>query len=188
MIDDSSLLHAEQPYDPQKAREYYLRTRKLKGRRRGSAVQNTSTRSSTASAAAKQKAKPKKTAAQKRKEVEIQVAALKKRLARLKEVLAELVKAAQKRSGVDKPDPKHKADSKSNAKDAKPQTAQQKREAAKRAKENYEKNKDKQTPEKELADLKKEIKAIRAKIQKALDDAKKQNARNPKSKTAPKRR
>lgn len=29
--------HGEQPYDPKKAREYYLRTRKLKGRKKGSA-------------------------------------------------------------------------------------------------------------------------------------------------------
>lgn len=32
--DGSPLMHGRRPYDPAKAREYYLRTRKLKGRRK----------------------------------------------------------------------------------------------------------------------------------------------------------
>lgn len=35
--DGSTLMHGPQPYDPAKAREYYLRTRKLKGRKKGQA-------------------------------------------------------------------------------------------------------------------------------------------------------
>jgi len=33
--DGTTLMHGVKPYDPQKAHEYYLRTRKLKGRRKG---------------------------------------------------------------------------------------------------------------------------------------------------------
>lgn len=33
--DGTVLMHGARPYDPQKAREYYLRTRKLKGRKKG---------------------------------------------------------------------------------------------------------------------------------------------------------
>ena len=33
--DGTTLMHAGRPYDPKKAHEYYLRTRKLKGRRKG---------------------------------------------------------------------------------------------------------------------------------------------------------
>ena len=34
--DGTTLMHGKRPYDPVKAREYYLKTRKLKGRRKGS--------------------------------------------------------------------------------------------------------------------------------------------------------
>jgi len=33
--DGTTLMHGKKPYDPRKAREYYLRTRKLKGRQPG---------------------------------------------------------------------------------------------------------------------------------------------------------
>lgn len=36
--DGTVLMHGSQPYDPKKAREYYLRTRKLKGRKKGKGV------------------------------------------------------------------------------------------------------------------------------------------------------
>lgn len=36
--DGTILLHAEAPYDPVKAHEYYIRTRKLKGRKKGRAL------------------------------------------------------------------------------------------------------------------------------------------------------
>lgn len=35
--DGTTLMHAGQPYDPAKAHDYYLRTRKLKGRKKGAA-------------------------------------------------------------------------------------------------------------------------------------------------------
>ena len=130
MIDDSALLHAEKPYDAQKAREYYLRTRKLKGRKKGSGQPTPTGRNPRGAQpkAAPHPVKPRKTKAQKQKEAEVQVAALKKRLARLKEALAELVKAAKLRSGVEtKTDKaKSKAQANSDAKSRKPLTARQK--------------------------------------------------------------
>jgi len=38
MPDGTTLMHGPAPYDPVKAREYYLRTRKLKGRQKAAAV------------------------------------------------------------------------------------------------------------------------------------------------------
>lgn len=37
--DGTTLMHGKRPYDPVKARAYYLRTRKLKGRKKGTADQ-----------------------------------------------------------------------------------------------------------------------------------------------------
>jgi len=177
IVDDSALIH-EKPYDPQKAREYYLRTRKLKGRkaRSGDPEPGAKRSGSAKPQGGNRPAKVVKTKAQKRKEAEVQVAALKKRLERLKDVLAELVKAAKARSGVETKTDKAKAKAEKNA-DAKsrtPLTAKQKREAAKRAKEHYEENK--KNPEKDVEELQKQIKEIRAKIKAAIADAKKKSA------------
>lgn len=187
IVDDSALIH-EAPYDPSKAREYYLRTRKLKGRKAGAGDPQPSGRSGSAKApTGKPRGRPKKTAAQKRKEAEVQVAALKKRLERLKEVLSELVKAAKARSGVETKTDKAKSKAQKNqdAKAKTPLTAKQKREAAKKAKENYDKT---NSPEKDVQELQAQIKDIKAKIQKAIEDAKKQSARKSTSQTASKGR
>jgi len=188
IVDDSALIH-EAPYDPNKAREYYLRTRKLKGRKAGAGDPQPSGRSGSAKpTGAKRTAKPKKTPAQKRKEAEAQVANLKKRLARLKDVLADLVKAAKARSGVETKTDKAKSQAQKNqdAKAKTPLTAKQKREAAKKAKERYEETK--KAPDKDIEELQAQIKDIKAKIKKALEDAKKQSARKSKSQTATKGR
>lgn len=139
MADD--LVH---DYDAAKRREYYLRTRKLKGRTK---------------TAPKPKA-PKKTRAQRqaerRRKLEAQVAALKGRLEKLQAVLAELTKAAKARSGVkEKSDPK-KATSTSKKTAEKKLTPVQKAKAAKAAEEYRKKN-----PDKALAD---DIKSLNAKI------------------------
>ena len=42
--DGTTLIHEGRPYDPVKAHEYYLRTRKLKGRKKGSAKTASETR------------------------------------------------------------------------------------------------------------------------------------------------
>lgn len=186
IVDDSALIHGE-AYDPQKAREYYLRTRKLKGRKKGSGDPEPSGRNSAGSKASTSRTrKPKKTSAQKRKEAEAQVAALEKRLERLKDVLAELVKKAKARSGVEdskSSSPKDRAKQNADEKARKPLTAKQKREAAERSKKNYEENK--KTPNQEIKELQAKIKAIRAQIKAAIAASKKQSS---KSQTAPKGR
>ena len=175
-FDDSFLLH-KQPYNAAKAHEYYLRTRQLKGRKKGQAQQT-----------AAQRAKAKAAAEAKRKKaVQAEVTKLKARLERLQEELRKLVAAAKARSGV-KETPTETASRNESSKSNKPLTAKQKAAKAKSAKENYEKNKKKQSPDDELKEVRAEIKAIREKIKKALEDAKKKNANKSKSKTASKGR
>ncbi|AWN06113.1 hypothetical protein SEA_MIEK_10 [Streptomyces phage Miek] len=124
---DSEVAHA---YDAAKRRDYYLRTRNLKGRKPGA-----------------KKVAPKKTRAQRqaerRRKLEAQVDALKARLEKLREVLASEVKKAQARSGVkDSKTPAKKASpSKSSSKTPK-LTAAQKAKAAKAAEEYRKKNQD----------------------------------------------
>jgi hypothetical protein len=148
-----NLVHA---YDATKRREYYLRNRKLKGRKPG------------------QGPPPKKTRAQRqaerRKKLEAQVDALKGRLERLQSVLAELTKQAKARSGVEpkKTGPKKTETGGSKTPDRK-LTPTQKAKAAK-ASEAYRKK----NPEKALSDdvtsLNEKIKTIRKRIEKMRQD------------------
>lgn len=182
MIDDSELFHAG-AYDPAKAREYYLRTRKLKGKRPTTAtlvgpgrggrrptkgvgrVGGKANRSNTKS---------------RRAELLAQKKALEKRLDRLREVLAQRVKEAKGRSGVAKKPKKDekgsapetqvdKADRNSSEK-GKPLTSKQKSEKAKKAKEAYEKEHP-NTLSEDVDILKEQIKDIQAKIKKTIADA-----------------
>jgi hypothetical protein len=82
---EDTLQHA---YDAAKRREYYLRTRKLKGRKKADPA-----------IAAARRAAAKAAKVAKHKAMEAKVNALKARLEQLKKVLAEMVKAAQARSG-----------------------------------------------------------------------------------------
>ena len=151
MADD--LVHA---YDAAKRREYYLRTRKLKGRTK----------------TVKPKP-PKKTRAQRqaerRRKLEADVAALKGRLAKLQAVLAELTKAAKARSGV-----KDKATPQKSTSTAKKTTAQkltpaQKTKAAKAAEEYRKKNPDKALSE-DIKSLNAKIKTIQERIAKMRNE------------------
>lgn len=173
IVDDSILLHDNllHAYDPVKAREYYLRTRKLKGRKKGSEDNKGDKNSGSVKPSGTKKSPVvKKRAKQKRAETEAKVAALKKRLERLKEVLSELVKEAKARSGVKDESPKAKADQNEETKARKPLTSAQKKAQAERAKKAYEKEK-KQSPDQELKELQEKIKDIRAKIKAAIADA-----------------
>lgn len=187
-IDDSALFHGV--YDPVKAREYYLRTRKLKGRRRSTASINNPGKGGrrpsnppAKPARAGSKANRSKTKSR-QAELRAQKEALEKRLDRLREVLAELVAEAKKRSGGD-PNKKKRGDEKDKApetkadkadrnkaeKDRKPLTAKQKADKAKKAKETYEKeNPNSLSMDVEI--LQEQVKDIQVKIQKALADAK----------------
>jgi ubiquinone biosynthesis protein UbiJ len=139
MADD--LVHA---YDATKRREYYLRTRKLKGHKPAQAKP------------------PKKTRAQRqaerRKKLEAQVDALKGRLEKLRTVLAELTKQAKARSGVETKKTNSKTTTSSTKKPAeKKLTPAQKAKAAKASEEYRKKN-----PEKALSE---DVKSLNEKIQ-----------------------
>lgn len=180
MIDDSALLVHGSRYDPVKAREYYLRTRKLKGRKPAAskpAPSKTVSKRVQGSVGKPNRAKTKSRQA----ELKAQKEALEKRLERLREVLADLVEAAKKRSGGDpnkKKDEKgkapetqvDKADRNKAEKDRKPLTAKQKADKAKKAKEEYEKEHPTSLSD-DVEILREQVKDIQGKIQKALDDA-----------------
>lgn len=169
--DDSALIHGRAPYDPAKAREYYLRTRKLKGRRTPRLV------------APKGNGRPhavpvhvKKSSRQ--AELKAERAALEKRLDRLRDILAKKVKAAKARSGVKAPEHKtsqQKAATKERGKNDKPLTASQKHEKAAKARADYKKEhgdsgKDTNVQQ-DIASLRKQIADIRARIDAAIKDA-----------------
>lgn len=145
-------------YDAIKRREYYLRTRKLKGRKKGSA----------------KPAPPKKTRAQRqaerRKKQEAQIAALKGRLEKLRDVLAAEVKKAQARSGVETkkatPAKTSTSQQKSSGKTEK-LTAAQKTAKAKADKKRQE---ELNTPEAQIKSLNEKIKTIQERIAKMRKD------------------
>lgn len=162
-VDDSALLTHSRVYDPVKARQYYLRTRQLKGRQAG-AVQLPGHHPSA-----------------RQQEIAAQRAALEKRLNRLKSVLAEKVAAAKGRSGVTlPPDPRQTSTEQAKEKSAQneaskadtPLTAQQKREKAAQAKEAYQKAHP--SPQQELVQLQRQIVDIRAQIKAAVEVARTQ--------------
>lgn len=173
--DDSALIHGRQPYDAAKAREYYLRTRKLKGRRPARIV------------APKGNGRPhavpvphKKSSRQ--AELKAQRAALEKRLDRLRDILAQKVKAAKARSGVKTPvkkTPHQKAATKERGKNDKPLTAAEKHKKAAEARAAYKKHGggdgkgggQDTTVQQDIAQLRKQIADIRARIDAAIKDA-----------------
>lgn len=153
-------------YDPVKAREYYLRNRKLKGKKPG-ASRPSSTRPSGGNTATamrpKAAVKPKSNT---KAASEARVAAMKVRLQHLESLLKTLLKQAKARSGVDpastaKKDPA--SDGSKAAGDSKPTTAAEKAKAAKRSKEAY----DKSHPEEALT---KDIEAVQKRIAKVRED------------------
>lgn len=156
MADD--LQHA---YDPAKRREYYLRTRKLKGRK--AAAIRTSKSRPTAKPKPPTLTRAQRQAARRRK-LEAEVNALKARLEKLRDALEELTKKAKARSGV-KPNSTAPKKSTAKKKTAKKQTTAQKAKAAKQSKEYYEKHKDEILAD-EIKSLKGKIKTIQERIEK----------------------
>lgn len=153
----------DEPYNPAKRREYYLKTRQLKGRPTGTKVE---TNNATSSKRVPVKAIPKRPSPKKvdTAALQKQVDEMKTRLAELRRILAELVEKAKARSGVEDPkdDPKT---SKSGGNSNKPQkTEQQKAEDAKKAQEYYEKNKDKILSD-QVKELGEKLKLVAQKIQ-----------------------
>lgn len=151
----------EHAYDPAKRREYYLKTRKLKGR-------TAAIRTSKSRPTAKPKP-PTKTRAQRqaerRRKLEAEVNALKARLEKLRDALAELTKQAKARSGVEPADSSASKKTTAKKSTAPKQTAAQKAKAAKQSKEYYEKHKDEILAD-EVKSLKGKIKTIQERIEK----------------------
>ena len=191
MIDDSALIHGK-VYDPQKAHEYYLRTRQLKGRKPGVSKPSAS---QVARVSPIQGVKPNRAYTRSRQEeLQAQKEALKKRLEHLREVLADLVEKAKKRSHSD-PNKKtsdskdtapetqvDKADRNSAEKDRKPLTAKQKSDKARKAKEEYEKEHP-NTLSQDVDILREQVKDIKAKIEKAMADAQDRRTKAGQNKT-----
>lgn len=202
LLDDileHGLLHGAD-YDPVKAREYYLRTRELKGRQKGAQESSNSiprgSREATPSNRGPAKAKPKapvkkavSPALQRRRDTQERIDQINARLDALREVLRKLVEQAKTRSGVDpKTVPSKSATKKATSAGSEKLTAAQKKEAAKKAKERYEKDhgKKESLTSQEKA-LQAQVKDVQKKIAKARKDLaasierakKKQAAKNP---------
>jgi hypothetical protein len=179
-IDDSALLHRAD-YDPQKAHEYYLRNRKLKGRQRGPGEPLRATQAvARRPSGGHNGGKPNRADTKSRQaELRAQKEHLEKRLERLREELKKLVDAAKARSGVKKKEhekdkapetPKDKADRNKDQKKDKPLSPAEKHKKAQKAKEAYEKEHPNSLSE-DVEILQLQIKDIHAKIEKALADA-----------------
>jgi hypothetical protein len=190
MIDDSALFHAAEAYDPAKAREYYLRTRKLKGRKKGSQDEPAGDRQKGTAAIAKVKkaAAPTKSGEARRAEIAAEVTRLRGRLEKLKKALAALVSDAKGRTGAKDDKSKPGAKDSKDSKGASKLSAADKKKAAERSKKWREKHKDK-TPEQQVTALKEQIKDIKAKLKAAIAKAKEgQSSSKSKPKTAVKGR
>lgn len=147
-LESEPLMHV---YNAAQRREYYLRTRKLKGRVKGAVV-------SPSSRAAAIKAEK----ARKRRAIEARVKALQARLDQLRKVLKVLVDQAQARNGNDS----KKSEKKDNTPEK--QTAKQKA-AAQKASEKYartHKDKKDQSLSEQAKDLSDKIKSIEERIKK----------------------
>lgn len=182
---DDFLAHV---YDPVKAREYYLRTRELKGRKKGS-KEDPGGRVEIGKVGTAPKVAPKPTDTKRKQE-------LLARLNRLKEVLDSMqarVDAAKARSGITTPTKKDETEKKSSEPDKAPkkQSAADKRKEAKAAKERYEKNKTAETAkgaqavQDEIEKVQKQIAEARQELAEALAAAR---AKAPQPKTAVARR
>lgn len=182
-IDDSALLHYSKGYDPVKAREYYLRTRQLRGRPRTAGTFDEAKGKKYYRQV--QKAQGKETQKAQREALEEQKAALRDRVERLNDLLAELVKAAKSRSGIEtkaapvKSDPEDtsqdKATRNESAKKDTPLTTSQKREKAEKAREEYAKENPGPSLSKDVQQLRAKVEAVKAQIEKARREA----ANNP---------
>ncbi len=181
ILEDNPTLDLQHAYDPVRAREYYLKTRKLKGRRKGTeklpvgrvlsdAENKVERKRALARRIAAKKARNKKL----KEEAEARVLQLQARLDKLKDILAELTKQAKARSGIEtKSTSKEKAENKKANEDRKPATAAEKKEAAKRAKEAADKKKD---GDPSLSDQAKELDAKIAKVRESIAKMKEQIA------------
>lgn len=174
------LMHAGVPYDPVKAHEYYVRTRKLKGRKKGTRP----TASAVRGARLPVKGNP--VLVKQRKEAAARVASLQKTLAKLQDALktkmAEAKKAEQKskRSAKEAAKPDTAAEKSDKAREAKKYRDTHKQELKTKAKQDRAKSggsgggskSEIKKAGKSVADSVAEIKTAIAGVQKALTAAK----------------
>lgn len=135
--DGSTLMHAEHaPYDPVKAHEYYMRTRQLKGRKKGSSqtVTVTTPTGKTVKMNPKQLAEQKAFAAHRVTEIKAKLTELNQKL---KKKVAELKKAE-----ADAKKPKSAADKHKEAQQAKKYRDKNKQKLANKRKESDSKKSD----------------------------------------------
>jgi hypothetical protein len=193
--------HYVDGYNPAKAHEYYLRTRALKGKTPAGVKPVSKGRPAAVKPASKGKMPGAKkpaglwganAAAQKRKETEAKVAALKLRLEKLRIVLADLTTQAKARSGVEPvKDAKEKASGKKEGKGSSKLTPKQEQ-ALKKWREDYEKkNKKEPTVDEQEAQLAKQVKDaldkiayIRGSLKKPATSARKEASKTPAAKAA----
>lgn len=177
------ILHAA-VYDPAKAREYYLRTRHLKGRRPAAQVASTAGHPAKGASNAEMRLS-------RRKQLEAEKAKLERRIEELKNALESLVRQAKRRAGISASedaqkgsDPKEQADRNSRDKKDKPLTEKQKRDKREASKEQYQKEKG-MSLSGEVEALRKQAQDIRAKLEAAIADAQKHQPKKPKLSSSP---
>lgn len=163
-------------YDPVKAKEYYERTKKLKGRRKGARPVGSSRPvgkgvATTPRPAARAVGGPAKPPTGRTK----QMAELRARLGRLEQVLDDMqarVEAAKARAGITTPTKKTAATEKSkesSSEEPSKKTSSQKKADAKAAKERYEKNKNPETSQ-QAQSVQDEIEEVQKKIAEAREE------------------
>lgn len=118
------LMHAKAPYDPVKAHEYYLRTRKLKGRKKSDTYTVNLGNNKTVKLTSKQLIEQKAYAAER-------IAKIKKNLAELNSKLKEAMREAVKKKAISKREA------------AKPPSAAEKSKAARESRQYRDKHKQK---------------------------------------------
>lgn len=151
-------------YDPVKRRDYYLRTRDLKGRESRAVAPSPLVRSRSINSLPTNSAGPQKTSPD-RKTTEALIEELKVRLQKLRAVLDQLVNDARVRSGDSPVEKISGANAPSSS--APKQTAQEKADAAQRAKDYYEAHKDEILGQ-QVKDLSNKISTISEKIKEML--------------------
>lgn len=174
-IDDSALFHYAKGYDPEKARAYYLRTRQLKGRKRGT-TSDVVTRPAGEQSPSSQRRSTSGSKSQtpsQREALMKQKAALEARLDRLRDVLAQLVEAAKKRSGVDTKSAENKTSPETKDTPDKKLTRAEKREKAEAAREAYEPD---PTVSQEVKQLQDQVQDVLSQIKAAAADAQRQRS------------
>jgi len=172
------MAQAYDAYDRAKAHEYYLRTRKLKGRKKGTdkpALSSIRPGSHAPRGLGKKASKATKSPEQLRSEAQVKVAAIKARITKLETALKALLKESNSSKSKTKTPEKTGTQSKSSEK---PLTAAQKADKKKANAEYYDKNKKPaekkstgthdMTNEQKIEEVRKQIKAARAQLRAAM--------------------